>query len=125
MNMTLPLVGTADGKFQKSAWYASTEDRCAMSESAPIVDATGKTVMLVVEASDTFADTPAVSERAEFVVRACNMHAALLEFFKATNNFEAASGSDGTTVEAERAAEARFDAARSAVRVALLKAGAA
>lgn len=78
--LAMPIVGMKDGRFQQTRWYASTEESCSVSENAPIVDANGETVALVVFASDEFyrGASPEIEARAEFIVRACNSHDAMV-----------------------------------------------
>jgi len=60
-----------------------------------------------------------VEATAAFIVRACNLHAVLLEYFHASNSFDFTVGHEEATVEDERKAQERFDAAAVAVRAAL------
>lgn len=50
-------------------------------------------------------------EDAAFIVTACGAHATLLEYFNASQAWTATAGHEDATVEDERKAEARYDAA--------------
>ena len=56
-----------------------------------------------------------------FIVRACNAHDALLEYFNASQSLQNTLGHPEATVEDERKVEARFEAATTAARAALAK----
>jgi len=114
--LELPLVGMKNGIFPQSDWYASTEESCDCSVSAPIVDATGKTVFLVVHAGDFYAgNSPEVTEHAEFLIRACNNHDALVKALEEIRDMENERNEwDGV----ERVMPAMRDIARAALAAA-------
>lgn len=62
---------------------------------------------------------------AEFIVRACNAYAGLVEYFNASESLQLTIGHESASADDEAKAEDRFQAARKAVREAHAKAGAA
>jgi hypothetical protein len=59
---------------------------------------------------------------AKFIVRACNAHDALEEYFLASQSLQMTIGHSEATLEDERKAESRYEAATHAARAALAKA---
>jgi hypothetical protein len=115
-NIKLPLIGMKNGVYPESEWYASTEESCAYSESAPIVDSSGETVLLVVNAGDFYpSDSKEIAARVEFVLRACNSHDALVKALEEIRDMENERNEwDGV----ERVMPAMRDIARAALAAA-------